>query len=30
LDAPESSTTRYGYIEEYGEEAKEHLKSLVE
>lgn len=29
LDAPESSTTRYGYIEEYGEEAKEHLKQLL-
>ena len=29
LDAPESSTTRYWYIEEYGAEAKDHLKQLL-
>lgn len=29
LDAPESTTTRYGYVECFGEEAKKHLEELL-
>lgn len=29
LDAPESSTSRYGYIECFGPEATQHLKQLL-
>lgn len=29
LDAPEATTTRYGHTECYGEEAKDHLASLL-
>lgn len=29
LDAPESNTSRYGYIECFGKEASDHLKTLL-
>lgn len=29
IDAPESTTSRYGYVEEYGKEATEKLKELI-
>jgi len=29
LDAPESNTSRYGYVECFGAQASEHLKSLL-